>query len=130
MTFPLRRAHRYVWFALGPVLPGLLAAALVLRPYPAPEEQAADRITFRLPNGAEVVADARELWGKAVDAPDPLVYWSATANASPETARLLAPLGRARRAVLDLPGADGYLILYSLAHREVIASAPAPEEVP
>ena len=130
MTRPLRRVHRYVWFGCGLALPGLLAAALILRPHGAPDEHVADRIMFRLPDGAEMVADSRELWGKAVDAPDPLIYWSANSGASPETARLVGPLARGRHAVLDMPAADGYLILYSLAHREVLASAPAPKEVP
>ena len=117
MTLPLRRAHRYIWLAWGAVLPGLLASALALRPHAAPEEQATDRITFRLPSGAEMVADGRELWGTAVDAPDPVIYWSQSANASPEAARLLGSLERGRRSPLDLPASGGYLVLYSLAHR-------------
>jgi hypothetical protein len=130
MTRPLRRAHRYIWLGLSGVLPTLLMAGLVLRPPQAPEERVMDRITLRLPNGTEMVADSRELWGNAVDAPDPLVYWSKTFAASVAEARLVGSLTHGRRAVLSVPAAGGYLILYSLAHREVLARAPAPKEMP
>lgn len=97
-----------------------------------------DRITLRLPNGTEMVADSRELFGNAVDAPDPLVYWAPEAGAgagrgpgnSPREARLVGSLQRGRRAVLAVPASGGYLILYSLAHREVLATALAPKEMP
>ena len=130
MTRPLRRAHRYVWIALGGILPALVAAGLALRPPQAPEERLADRITLRLPNGTEMVADTRELWGSAVDAPDPLVYWSQTPAKSLDGAKPVGSLARGRRSALALPAKGGYLVLYSLAHREVLASAPAPKEMP
>jgi hypothetical protein len=88
-----------------------------------------DRMTLRLPNGTEMVADSRELWGKAVDAPDPLIYWTRT-PATLSGAQLVGSLHRGRRTVLALPASGGYLILYSLAHREVLATAPAPKEMP
>ena len=130
MTRPLRRAHRYVWVALGGVLPALLAAGLALRSPQAPEERLADRITLMLPNGTEMVVDSHELWGSAVDAPDPLVYWSETSAKSVAGAKPIGSLAYARRSVLALPAKGGYLLLYSLAHREVLASAPAPKEMP
>ncbi len=89
-----------------------------------------DRITLRLPNGTEMVEDSRELWGNAVDAPDPLVYWSRTSDKSLAGTQLAGSLPHGRRAVLALPASGGYLLLYSLAHREVLASAPAPKEMP
>jgi hypothetical protein len=89
-----------------------------------------DRITLRLPNGTEMVADSRELWGNAVDAPDPLVYWSEAAPKSLDGAQLVGSLQHGRPAVLPLPASNGYLLLYSLAHREVLASAPTPKEMP
>jgi hypothetical protein len=88
-----------------------------------------DRINLRLPNGTEMVVDSRELWGKAVDAPDPLVYWTRTA-AGLFGAQLVGSLQRGRRTDLALPASGGYLTLYSLAHREVLATAPAPKEMP
>ena len=129
-TRPLRRAHRYVWIALGGILPALVVAGLALRPPQAPEERLADRITLMLPNGTEMVADTRELWGSAVDAPDPLVYWSETLARSLAGAKPIGSLAHGRRSALALPAKGGYLLLYSLAHREVLASAPAPKEMP
>ena len=130
MTRPLRRAHRYVWVALGGILPALVAAGLALRPPQAPEERLADRITLMLPNGTEMVADTRELWGSAVDAPDPLVYWSETPARSLAGAKPIGSLAHGRRSALALPAKGGYLLLYSMAHREVLASASAPKEMP
>jgi hypothetical protein len=46
-----------------------------------------------------------------------------------DQATLVGSLERARRAVLRLPASGGYLLLFSLAHREVVASAPAPKEI-
>jgi hypothetical protein len=130
MTRPLRRTHRYVWIALAGILPALVAAGLALRPPQAPEERLADRITLMLPNGTEMVADTRELWGSAVDAPDPLVYWSETPAKSLAGAKPIGSLAHGRRTALAVPAKGGYLLLYSLAHREVLASAPAPKEMP
>lgn len=130
MTRPLRRAHRSIWLALAAVLPTLLAAGLAFRPPQVTDERVMDRITLRLPNGTEMVADSRELWGSAIDAPDPLVYWSETAAKSLDGAQLAGSLHQGRRAVLPVPASGGYLLLYSLAHREVLASAPTPKEMP
>ena len=130
MTRPLRRAHRYVWIALGGILPAVVAAGLALRPPQAPEERVADRITLLLPNGTEIVADTHDLWGSAVEAPDPLVYWSETSARSLAGAKPIGSLAHARRSAFELPANAGYLLLYSLAHREVLASAPVPKEMP
>jgi hypothetical protein len=119
-----------VWIALGGILPALLAAGLALRPPLAPEERVTDRITFVLPNGTEMVADSHDLWGSSVDAPDPLVYWSETSAKSLAAAKPIGSLAHGRRSALALPAKGGYLLLYSLAHREVLASAPAPKEMP
>ena len=138
MTRPLRRAHRSIWLALAAALPTLLAAGLAFRPPQAADERVMDRITLRLPNGTEMVADSRELWGSAVDAPDPLIYWVADAGGGagrgpggpPHDVQFVGALARGRQAVLALPASGGYLLLYSLAHREVLASAPTPKEMP
>jgi hypothetical protein len=130
MTRPLRRAHRCIWLALAAALPSLLAAGLALRPAQVADERVMDRITVRLPNGTEMVADSRELWGNAVDAPDPLIYWSDSATKSIAGAHLAGTLQQGRRAAIPVPSSGGYLLLYSLAHREVLASAPTPEEMP
>jgi hypothetical protein len=74
-----------------------------------------------------MVYDSRDLWGDAVDAPDPLIYWSDNANAAK---RLLGSLNAARHEALRVPARPGYLILYSLAWRKPLASVPVPEEMP
>ena len=135
MTRHLRRAHRSIWLSLAAALPTLLAAGLALRPPQVMDERGFtpdhdDRITLRLPNGTEMVADSRELWGNAVDAPDSLVYWSEAAAKSVEGAQLAGSLHQGRRTVLPVPASGGYLLLYSLAHQDVLASAPTPKEMP
>ncbi len=65
--------------------------------------------------------------------PDMLVYWSRAtspqrgASSPPADARLLGSLAGTQRSVYQLPHEarrhDGWLVLYSLAHREVIAIA-------
>jgi len=130
MTRPLRSAPRYVWIALGGVLLALLAVGLALRSPQAPEERVSERITLVLPDGTEMVADSQDLWGSAVKAPDPLVYWSETPAKSLAGAKPIGSLAHGRRSALALPAKGGYLLLYSLAHREVLASAPVPEEIP
>lgn len=62
--------------------------------------------------------------------PDVLVYWSPSAPAAqgglPEKARLVGSLGGIGERYLPLPreaGAPGHLLLYSLAHHELIGSA-------
>ncbi len=130
MTRPLRRAHQSIWLLLAVALPTLLAAGLALRPPQVTDERVMDRITLRLPNGTEMVADSRELWGNAVDAPDALVYWSEAAAKSLDGAQLAGSLHQGRRTVLPVPANGGYLLLYSLAHQEVLANAPTPKEMP
>lgn len=62
----------------------------------------------------------------AVAAPDVLVYWSEQPvdEALPEGAWLLGPLRGERPAAFRVPvsleGADGFLVLYSLAHRQLL----------
>ena len=130
MTRPLRHAHRSIWLILTAALPTLLAAGLVFRPPQIVDERVVDRVTLRLPNGTEMVTDGRELWGNAVDMPDPLVYWSAATAKSLDGAQLAGSLQQARRSAIPVPASGGYLLLYSLAHRKVLASAPTPKEMP
>lgn len=130
MTRSLRHAHQTIWLALAAALPSLLAAGLALRPTQVADERMMDRITLRLPNGTEMVADSRELWGNAVDAPDPLIYWAETGTQSNAEAQLAGSLQQGRRSAIPVPSSGGYLLLYSLAHREALASAPTPKEMP
>jgi hypothetical protein len=82
-----------------------------------------------MPNGTEMAADSRELWGNAVDEPDPLVYWTNRQSANLSEARLVGTLDQGRRLGLHIPSAGGFLILYSLAHQKLLATAPMPKEV-
>jgi|SRR6478672_4312345 len=121
MIQPLRRVHRASFIALAVILPALFAAGLAARRPLPPAERVSDRITLTLPSGTEVVADARELWGSGVDAPDPLVYWND---------RLLGSLAQARRDGLTVPGGQGSLVLYSLGWQKQVARRSVPNEMP
>src|SRR5258706_11822650 len=76
MIQPLRRCHRFTFFALAVLLPALFGAGLIARRPLVNVEATSDRINLIMPNGTAMVADARDLWGKAVDDPDLLVYWN------------------------------------------------------
>ena len=121
MIQPLRRAHRVSFFLLSLALPAVFVAGLTARRPLPPAERVSDRITLTLPSGAEVVADARELWGNGVDAPDPLVFWNTT---------LLGSLAQARGTGLHVPGAQGSLILYSLGWQKPVGKTQVPKEMP
>ena len=121
MIQPLRRVHRACFFGLALVVPVVFEAGLAARRPLPPVERISDRITLTLANGTEMVADARELWGAAVDAPDPLVYWNG---------RLLGSLAQARREGLRVPGGQGSLVLYSLGWRRQVGKAQVPKEMP
>lgn len=136
MIQPLRDLHRRSFVLLAVALPTLFIAGLLVRRPLVPPERVSDRISLVLPSGAEAVVDSRELWGSAVDDPDPLVYWTA-ASASPDSlpgdARLLGSLDAARHGHITVPadtGGRGYLILYSLAWRKPVARASVPKEMP
>jgi hypothetical protein len=96
----------------------------------------ADRIHLILASGTAIVTDPRELWGRAVDDPDLLIYWMADEPdlaALPANARLLGSLASARSEPLHVPPDSrtrGYVILYSLAWQKVVAHAPVPKEMP
>ena len=136
MTQPLRSAHRLSFLLLSVLLPALLVAGLLARRPLVRAEPASDRITLRMPNGTELVADSRELWGAFVDSPDLLVYSTEAPTmleALPVTAHLLGSLAAARKGGLRVPGSNGeqgYLILYSLAWQKPVALAPFPKEMP
>jgi hypothetical protein len=131
MIRPLRRYHAGAFAMLAVLLPGVVAAGLLARKPLAIPAAAPERITLRAPSGVELVADAREMWGAAVDLPDPLVYWTEAYGS--DNMRLLGSLEAARKHGLEIPaGAHGrgWLVLYSLAQRRAAARAPAPKEMP
>jgi hypothetical protein len=136
MIQPLRRYHRYSFLALALLLPAIFAAGLAARRPLVHVKPAPDRVHFTLPSGTAVVTDPRELWGSAVDDPDPLLYWTADEPdlaSLPANARLLGSLDSARRDSLRIPPSKktrGYLILYSLAWQKPVARAAVPKEMP
>jgi len=119
---PLRSAHRAIWSALALSLPLGLVAALAARPELPREDLAA------LEPGS--VDPHEKLIALAAGSPDVLVYWSEAPGAGaalPQDARLL---GRADRGLLEQPGRQGSLLLYSLAQRRVIGRLPVSEVLP
>lgn len=128
-----RRAHRALFGGLALLVPGVLAAALAVRPPRAGGEgepaAAADvparGVRARLEAGALRVALGRD-WNE----PDVLAYACAAAPADealPRDARLLGAL--APDARLPWPADARWLVLYSLAHQRVVA-ALEPAEAP
>ena len=136
MIQPLRRYHRYSFFALAAILPAIFGAGLAARRPLVGVTANSDRIHFALPSGTVLVTDSRQLWGNTVDAPDVLVYWTEDEpdpESLPVNARLLGSLAAARREALKVPSGErtrGYLILYSLAQQKSVARARVPKELP
>ena len=143
MTQPLRTTHRVVFWFLPIVLAAVLVGGLDLRyRWPA---------SHKLPTNAGTTSEAsmtvaglnlRVRWlgqtvlterklqlitAKPLAAPDLLLYWSAesAAKAPPPNALFL---GSYRVEGIYTAPADarssGYLSLYSLGHRQVVASIP------
>jgi hypothetical protein len=145
MIQPLRNAHRRTFLALAVVLPAILVVGLMARHRNLPVS--AD--TFKPPYAIESqkmsvgwqkhpidtyfymnpVRDgevAVVLTPKpALDEPDLLLYWADTdaAGADLSRARLLGPFVPGTRYSLLASERRGQLMLYSLAHNEVIDRA-------
>jgi hypothetical protein len=147
----LRQRHRLGMVVLAATLPALYLIALGARPgavlieslpgltataEPAPSAgrwepvQGAAEMQVRLTSTAnvhriEIRAD------RPFAHPDLLVYWSAPIAGPPAglppTARLLGPASDTRTVTFRLPEqAGGEILLYSLAHEEIIGRAPIP----
>lgn len=134
---------------LTPILPAILLVALVgrssVRPTGLPRELTDQRDSTLVPVGSELtllqspriqarfLAQQGDSTPSAITLnpvqqptpPDLLLYWAETAGDSatlPADALLLGPLEAGKQ--LKLPAANrGYLILYSLAHRERVGFA-------
>lgn len=145
----LRTRHRAMIVLLTPILPIILLVALVGRspvpPTGLPRELADPRDPTLVPVGSEwtllqspriqarFLAQQGDSTPSAITLnpvqqptpPDLLLYWAETAGDSttlPADALLLGPLEAGKQ--LKLPAANrGYLILYSLAHRERVGFA-------
>ena len=148
MIQPLRTVHRRAFVALAVVLPAVLSAGLgSRRPHLSPSAPAAE-----MPPATYLLRKSDKLWQshvvqsefysdtgnpqkiyvtlkpkQALTEPDVLLYWSESepqGRSLPSTALLLGPFaaGKALALPADVRRAS-HLLLYSLAHREVIDSA-------
>jgi len=148
MNTPLRRRHAMLITALALVLPVAFAAAIALREAPAlarelaAEPRAADAPS-PLSDGQGTLAILQRAdgprWRARHDAtrvavaqldgaelPDLLAYWTPNASSGdelPADAVLLGPVHGAagQEHTFARPGAGGALVLFSLAHGEVVA---------
>ena len=146
MIAPLRRGHRVAWPLLAMLLPTLYAASLAARPqWPDDDLDDPGRLPGNGYNAQDGVAEIAEaalslrqrtnrldvepLDGPTV--PDALLYWSPRipppeSRDVPEDAVFLGAIGGRERTV-DLPeSTSGALVLYSGAHRRVVAAIPLP----
>lgn len=154
MIRPLRRLHRRLMPLLALAVPAVLAVALGLRPEPAvsarlptaPADLSSLPVLAEwpdlLPGRPLVVTVLGSAAGRTLEVrstgplgiAEPLVYASVSAAAGgqlPGDARLLGSLddyGVVRGPLRDAAGRDARtLLIYSLAHSEVVWSAPLPE---
>jgi len=146
MIQPLRKMHRTIFFALGIGLPVLFIEGLASRHAPLFSAKPVEGQSAQKLGGTEFVLNRgsakftvrlienkkggpeREFQvipGSGFLAPDVFVYWSETrpaASLSPN-AKLLGKLGPGE--LYRIPsGFGGYFVLYSVAQKEVLGSAP------
>ncbi len=155
MIAPLRRRHRWTTAVLALAVPVLYVVALSGR-VPEPVAEALPSALAGDSPAGEVVNEYGALFtGQAiavrlrgggsswwieleprepVTRPEVLVYWTpqttAAADRLPPDAFLLGALAGRRPQAFAVPsaalGGAGRLVLYSLGHQEVVASAPLP----
>ena len=146
MIQPVRKMHRFIFFALGIALPVLFIAGQLSRRSPLPAIGTVQSKLAQLNGGTEFVLNhgsskfkvrlveskkggsEREFLAIPASgflAPDVFVYWSRTqpgASLSPN-AKLLGKLGAGE--LYRVPsGSGGYFVLYSVAQNEVLGSVP------
>jgi hypothetical protein len=111
MITSLRNRHRIIIAALAVLAPAVFVAGLSVRkPIPVSE-----RPSFIAPRAA---SDSAE--------PDVLVYWSDVrpeAAEVPGEAKFLGRLSDVDKS--SLPQRPGFILLYSLAHRKIVAIDPS-----
>ena len=147
MIQPLRTAHRWTFSALAIGLPTVLWIGLQAREAPLPQHN----LIVEMPSKMYLLRQSDRLWSKhAIQSkfygdstnpeeievllfplmdltdPDLLLYWTSGASAGGEMSqwKLLGSFAAGR--VFSLPSEakrGGHLLLYSLAHREVVDSA-------
>jgi len=148
MIAPLRRRHRSIFVVLAVAVPALFLAALAHRPVAPQVKKLATELVGTAPTAGrplELFADYASSWVVDADGahltlealaplrqPDLLAYFSAnapTATHLPVAALLLGPVTWGQPRTFTLPKAaagGGHLVLYSLPHQEVTATAELP----
>jgi len=143
MIRPLRATHRAVFLFLPILLPAVVGSGLALRySWPASHpllttDVAASETTATVAGvnlkirllgpSAPTERKVQLVPAAPVASPDLLVYWSedSAAKALPSNARLVGSFHAGGIYTLPANGrGQGYLTLYSLAHREVVTSIP------
>jgi len=155
MIAPLRGRHRLMIGLIAPLVIVLFVLALKARPSLPVMDEPPAALVEPSPGDGEVLFERPELFSRPAIAgrvratatglqlelepreaprlPSVLVYWTAAASppsiADLASARLLGPLDDTRTQVFPLPDSarGGYLVLYSLGHQELVASAELPE---
>ena len=146
MIKPLRTVHRRMFIVLAGVLPVILGIALKARPRVVsvtPNPVKGERVSVRLNQATaawakqtfstEFYSDARnsEVWFsltplRDLHEPDLLLYWTSQSDAnSPDltSAQLLGSFRQSKSYSLPVGTQPVSLILYSLAHGEIVDSA-------
>jgi len=139
MIQPLRTVHRRMFIVLAAVLPVILGAGLKARPHvphAEPETLTTSQISNRLNQATDTQFYSEPTNPRTVqiilkplrgsDEPDLLLYWTSKAGAdSPELTRahLLGSFRVGRSYSLPTGTEHVSLVLYSLAHREIVDTA-------
>lgn len=145
MIQPLRTAHRWTFVVLAGILPVILGVALKARPHAATADTAKTEQASRRLNQV-TAAWAKQTFSTAfysdaknsgvrftlmplrdLDEPDLLLYWTSQSGTTARgltDAHLLGPFREAASYSLPTGTQQVLLILYSLAHREIVDSAP------
>jgi hypothetical protein len=143
MIQPLRNYHRWIFEGLGVVLPIIFLAGLAVRP------SATQSFSAATPIAGKKIVESTSAWknhiittrlysndsgislqlqpASSLNQPDLLLYWS-TETVPPssglgENATLLGGFEANRVYQLPLGSKRGNLLLYSLAHRQLVDSA-------
>jgi len=145
MIQPLRNVHRRAFLALAFILPAILVIGLMVRHCPvqvtadtvdATESTRASKVSLRWrkhsidtyfysnPGNEKVTAVVLNPQ-RPIDQPDLLLYWvSADASAAGlSQAQLLGPFVPGKSYSLPAGERHGELLLYSLAHRQLVDAA-------
>lgn len=148
MIAPLRRRHRWMITLLAITVPALVVLAVSQRPDRDLQRVSSQAVPAGLPTQQQISnlfsqpPTSGRLWQEGDQAvlhvqteeaprlPDLLLYWTSSEPGAslPSDAVLLAPLPTQGDRVMPLPRATagGHLLLYSLAHQELVESVALP----